>query len=152
MTGSTDRALTADGVTEQTAQALRAAMQRLFAGRPQRTDGRLTKQNLWQEAGVSRATMNRAQAILAEWDEHLAQHGSATSGEARRDEEIRQLRRKLTEKTRECTTLQRRLDAAATAIAALHHDNTLLRQELAASGGTVIPLHRLRSPVRDKDL
>ncbi|MEU8934800.1 hypothetical protein AB0D30_33555 [Streptomyces sp. NPDC048409] len=145
MTGPADRALTDDGVTEQTARALRAAMQRLFAGKPQRTDGRLTKQNLWREAGVSRATMNRAQTILAEWDKHLAQHGSATPGEARRDEEIRSLRRKLTKKTRECTTLQRRLDAAATAIAALYHDNTLLRQELAASGGSVIPLHRPRS-------
>ncbi|WP_327735428.1 hypothetical protein OG749_17945 [Streptomyces nojiriensis] len=146
MSGPTDRTLTADGVTEETAKALRAAMQRLFAGKPQRTDGRLTKQNLWQEAGVSRATMNRAHSILTEWDEHLARHGSATPGEARRDEDIRELRRKLTEKTRECTTLQRRLDAAATAIAALHHDNTLLRQEISASGGRVISLHRPRGP------
>lgn len=91
--------------------------------------------------------MNRAQTILAEWDDHLAQHGCATPGEARRDDEIRELRRKLTEKTCECTTLQRRLEAAATAIVALHHDNTLLRQELAASGGSVIPLHRPRGPV-----
>jgi hypothetical protein len=151
VTGPADRTLTADGVTEETATALRAAMQRLFAGKPQRTDGRLTKQNLWREAGVSRATMNRAQTILAEWDDHLAQHGSATPGEARRDEEISELKRKLAEKTVECTTLQRRLDAAATAIAALHHDNTLLRQELAASGGSVIPLHRQRGPAHDDE-
>ncbi|WP_257231856.1 hypothetical protein [Streptomyces sp. Rer75] len=149
MTGPADRTLTADGVTEETAKALRAAMQRLFAGKPQRTDGRLTKQNLWREAGVSRATMNRAHTVLAEWDAHLAQHGSATPGEARRDEEICELKRKLAEKTRQCTTLQRRLDAAATAIAALHHDNTLLRQEVAASGGRVIPLHRPRDPADD---
>lgn len=146
MTGPTDRTLTDDGVTEQTATALRAAMQRLFAGKPQRTDGRLTKQNLWKEAGVSRATMNRAHTILKEWDDHLAQHGTATPGEAKRDEEIRTLRRKLADKTRECTTLQKRLDAAATAIAALHHDNTLLRQELGQQGGTVVPLHRPRQP------
>ncbi|MFE9801495.1 hypothetical protein ACFYP6_21955 [Streptomyces goshikiensis] len=43
------------------------------------------------------------------------------------------------DKTRECTTLQRRLDAAATAIGVLYHDNTLLREELAAHGATVIP-------------
>jgi hypothetical protein len=144
VTSTPDRALTDDGVTAQTAQALRAAMQRLFAGKPQRTDGRLTKQNLWQEAGVSRATMNRAHTILAEWDTHLAEHGTATPGEARRDEEIQSLKRKLADKTRECTLLQKRLDAAATAIAVLHHDNTLLREELAAHGGTVIPLHRPR--------
>jgi hypothetical protein len=32
---------------------------RLLAGRPQRTDRRLIKDNLWKEADVSRATMNR---------------------------------------------------------------------------------------------
>jgi hypothetical protein len=144
VTTTPDRALTDDGVTAQTAQALRAAMQRLFAGKPQRTDGRLTKQNLWQEAGVSRATMNRAHTILAEWDAHVAEHGTATPGEARRDEEIQELKRKLADKTRENTLLQKRLDAAATAIAALHHDNALLREDLAARGGTIIPLHRPR--------
>lgn len=142
MTASTDRTLTEDGVTAETAAALRSAMARLFAGRPQRTDGRLTKQNLWAEAGVSRATMNRAGSILAEWDAHVAEHGSTTRGEARRDEEIRELRRKLAQAKTANTVLQRRLDAAATAIGALHHDNTLLRQELAEPGGTVTPLRR----------
>ncbi|MFI6637781.1 hypothetical protein ACIBI7_53640 [Nonomuraea fuscirosea] len=117
-------------------------MQRLFAGKPQRTDGRLTKQNLWQEAGVSRATMNRAQTILAESDAHVAEHGTVTRGEARRDDEIQDLKRKLADKTRECGTLQRSLDAAATAIAAFHHDNTLLREDLEGRGGTVVPLYR----------
>lgn len=85
--------------------------------------------------------MNRATAILTEWDSHIAEHGAVTPGEARRDEGIMRLRRMLAEKTRECTLLSKRLDAAATAIAALHHDNTQLRQELAsASGGRLIPL------------
>ncbi|MGN9845747.1 hypothetical protein ACTMTI_47260 [Nonomuraea sp. H19] len=81
-------------------------------------------------------------AILAEWDAHVAEHGTVTREEARRDNEIADLKRKLADKTRECGTLQRSLDAAATAIAALHHDNTLLREDLAARGGTVVPLHR----------
>lgn len=142
MTSTADRTLTEDGVTAETAQALRAAMARLFAGKPTRTDGRLTKQNLWAEAGVSRATMNRAHGILAEWDAHLAEHGSATPGEAKRDEEIRELRRKLAEAKRENTVLQRRLDAAATAIGVLHHDNTRLREELASPRGSVVPFQR----------
>ena len=33
-------------------------MKRLFTGQPTRTDGRLTKQNRWREAGVSRATLH----------------------------------------------------------------------------------------------
>ncbi|MBZ4321226.1 hypothetical protein [Streptomyces huiliensis] len=137
---TTSRAITEDGVTAKTAAALRAAMHRLFDGKPQRTDGRLTKENLWREAQVSRATMNRATAVLAEWDSHVAAHGTTTSGETRRDEEIAKLHRKVADKTRECTLLKQRLTAAATAIAALHHDNTQLRQELAAAGATVISL------------
>lgn len=142
---TTRRTVTDDGVSAATAAALRAAMQRLFEGKPQRTDGRLTKENLWREAQISRATMNRATAILTQWDAHIAQHGAITAGEARRDEEIDQLRRKLAEKTQECTLLHKRLTAAATAIAALHHDNTLLRQELEQTG-TVVSLdqHRTR--------
>ncbi|WP_412078937.1 hypothetical protein ACLF6K_36840 [Streptomyces xanthophaeus] len=141
MTTPHSRALTEDGVSAKTAAALRAAMRRLFDGKPQHTDGRLTKENLWREAQVSRATMNRAAIVLAEWDKHVAEHGTTTPGEARRDDEITRLRRKLAEKTRECTLANRRLEAAAIAIAALHHDNTQLRQELTASAGRVTPLH-----------
>ena len=57
-----------------------------------------------------------------------------TPGEARKNDELTTLRTKLADKTRECTELHHRLDAAATAIAALHHDNTLLRQELDRRG------------------
>ncbi|WP_331755214.1 hypothetical protein OG936_38250 (plasmid) [Streptomyces sp. NBC_00846] len=142
MTAPHNRALTEDGVSAKTAAALRAAMRRLFDGKPQHTDGRLTKENLRREAHVSRATMNRATPILAEWDNHVGEHGATTPGEARRDDEITQLRRKLAEKTRESMITNRRLEAAAIAIAALHHDNTQLRQELAANGGRVTPLKR----------
>ncbi|MEU8435465.1 hypothetical protein AB0F18_21635 [Streptomyces sp. NPDC029216] len=140
MTAPHRRTLTEDGVSAKTAAALRAAMQRLLHGKPQHTDGRLTKENLWREAQVSRATMNRATTILTEWDNHIAAHGVATPGEARRDDEITRLRRKLAEKTRECTVANSRLEAAATAIAALHHDNTQLRQELATSRARITPL------------
>ncbi|QTI87215.1 hypothetical protein [Streptomyces sp. AgN23] len=140
MTTPHSHSLTEDGVSAKTAAALRAAMQRLFDGKPQHIDGGLTKEKLWREAQVSRAIMNRATAILTEWDSHIAEHGTTTPGEARRDNEITRLRRKLAEKTRECTAISRRLEAAAIAIAVLHDDNTQLRQELAADGGRVTPL------------
>ncbi|MFI9584800.1 hypothetical protein ACIHCQ_23820 [Streptomyces sp. NPDC052236] len=76
MTSPRSRSLTEDGVSAKTATALRAAMQRLFGGR-------LTKENLWREAQVSRATMSRATTILTEWDNHIAEHGTTTPGEAR---------------------------------------------------------------------
>ncbi len=136
------RALTEDGVSAATATALRSAMQRLFAGHPQHTDGRLTKENLWREAKVSRATMNRATAVMAEWDQHIALTGTVVPGEARRDQEIETLRKKLAAKTAECALLTKRLKAAVTAIAALHHDNEALRDEAGARSGKVVPLRR----------
>ncbi|GAQ63431.1 hypothetical protein [Streptomyces scabiei] len=135
-----------DEVSPKTAAALRAAMARLFEGRPLRTDGRLTKENLYKEAQVSRATMNRAHAVLAEWDTHIATHGKKTAGEAQRDADIAELKRRLTKKTQECTLLENKLKAAATAIAALYHDNEALRQQLARDGsGSLTPL-RPRGP------
>ncbi|ATW52568.1 hypothetical protein CGZ69_11615 [Streptomyces peucetius subsp. caesius ATCC 27952] len=116
-------------------------MTRLFEGRPLRTDGRLTKENLYKEAQVSRATMNRAHTILAEWDAHLATHGKATRGEAKRDAVIADLKRRLTKKTQDCTLLEKKLKAAQTAIAALFHDNEALRQQLDKDvSGVVTPL------------
>jgi len=133
-----------EGVSARTAATLREAMNRLLAGRPQRTNGRLVKDNLWKEAGVSRATMNRARLIMAEWDTRVAECDGLTPGEARKNDELTQLRAKLAEKTREYTILHQ-LDAAATAIAALHHDNTLLRQEADHTGRIVsLDAHRAR--------
>lgn len=150
MTLASDRTAepTADeGVSPRIAATLREAMDRLLAGRPQRTDGRLIKDNLWKEAGVSRATMNRARLVMADWDARLADCGGLTPGEARKNDELTKLRAALAERTRECTALQHQLDAAATAIGALHHDNTLLRQELERHG-TLATLDTHRTPDR----
>ena len=131
------------GVSRRAAKRLRDAMDRLLAGRPQRTDGRLIKDNLWKEAGLSRATMNRAVQILAEWDSRVAECGGFTPREARKNDELATLRKKLADKIRECTELHHRLDAATTAIAALHHDNVLLRQDLDARGQLIaLQVHR----------
>jgi hypothetical protein len=44
-----------EGVSPHAAKRLRDAMDRLLAGHPQRSDGRLIKDNLWKEAGLSLA-------------------------------------------------------------------------------------------------
>ncbi|EAQ23069.1 hypothetical protein [Roseovarius sp. 217] len=54
-------------VSQKTEDALRAAMMRLLEGTSVHTDGRLTVANLAREAGFSRATANRAAAVLAEF-------------------------------------------------------------------------------------
>ncbi|WP_292774282.1 MULTISPECIES: hypothetical protein [Microbacterium] len=106
---------------------LRAAMERLLAGTPERTDGRLIKENLYREAGVSRATMNRAPAILEEWTRRV-------DGTQPRDKEIEHLKSQLTEQRAEIRQLRKRvkeleaqLTVAATAVAELHVENGLLR-------------------------
>ncbi|MGW2081177.1 hypothetical protein ACWCOW_30305 [Streptomyces sp. NPDC001939] len=124
-------------VSAKTEQKLRGAMDRLLAGKPQHTDGRLTKNNLCREAGVSPATMFRAKTVLADWDAHIETHGSLTPGEARRDSDIDDLRRQLATAKKEITELNRQLTAAATVIAALHHDNQMLRTEHDTAGTIV---------------
>ena len=111
-------------------------MGRLVQGQPRITDGAMTKENLYREAGVSRAAMNRDTEVMAAWDEHMTQHGRRTVGEARRDAELAELTCNLKAKASECTELQRRLDAAAAVIVALHHDNRAMTGELGRLGAS----------------
>jgi homoaconitase/3-isopropylmalate dehydratase large subunit len=55
-----------------TKQRLRAAIERMLAGQPLATDGRLTIVNLAIEAGVSRASANRAGAMLTKFRDAAA--------------------------------------------------------------------------------
>jgi chromosome segregation ATPase len=131
----------AQDVSPRTATALRDAMTRLLAGRPQRTDGQLTKANLGREAGISHATLHRAKTILAEWDTAVAtrQPTQADQQAHAHHEETAELRTRLATKTTEHADLRRQLAAAATIIATLHHENMALRAQLN-SQGTVFPL------------
>jgi chromosome segregation ATPase len=128
-----------DDVSPRTEKALREAMQRLLDGNPRSTDGRLTKANLGREADVSHATLFRAKTILTEWDAAVTALGKRTHQQASHANETNALRASLTKKTDECADLRRRLDAAATVIATLHHENTALRAQLNRHG-TVVPL------------
>ncbi|MFC9740528.1 hypothetical protein ACFVKC_21710 [Streptomyces noursei] len=116
-------------VSPATEAKLRAAMDRLLEGRPERTDGALTKENLAREAGVSHATVHRAETVLADWDTRVERPVLRTPGEVRRDEEIAELRRGLRESKQNVTLLQNKLDALATVTANLYHENQALKQE-----------------------
>ncbi|KUL28995.1 hypothetical protein [Streptomyces regalis] len=126
-------------MSAQTEQALREAMERLFTGRPIRTDGKLTKNNLWREAGVSRATMNRATVLLAEWDNRVGR-SPASLHDQHQQEEITRLRRQLRGIRQERQRLQQQVDAAATVIATLHAENAALREQLTNCSDVVVPL------------
>lgn len=60
-------------VSAATERALREAMERLLDGCPRVTDGRLTAVNLAIEAGVSRATANRAAKVLEVFRQAVAE-------------------------------------------------------------------------------
>lgn len=126
-------------VSPATEQKLRDAMQRLLAGKSKRTDGRLTKANLHIEAGVSRATMNRATAVLADWD------AATGTQSAPRDAELIELQATVTalkqmiaKLRRNNTDLERKNQAAVTVIAELHAQLSAARG--AGPRGTVTPL------------
>ena len=106
---------------------LRSAMNRLLTGVPTRTDGRLIKENLCREAGVSRATMNRATDVLDEWDRRA-------STPQPRGRELEELRRQLAEATTTIQGLRARiaeqhLTLAATAVVELHAENQILNSQ-----------------------
>ncbi|MFI2207597.1 hypothetical protein ACH47Z_44540 [Streptomyces sp. NPDC020192] len=135
---------TRPGLSATAEKALREAMERLFTGRPIRTDGKLTKQNLWREAGVSRATMNRATAVLADWENRVSR-STARKHDQKLTEEISRLRRRLKDNHLERQRLQDEVDAAATVIAALLAENAALRERLGNRSAVVIPLGRTQA-------
>ncbi|MFG2971607.1 hypothetical protein ACGFYY_01220 [Streptomyces sp. NPDC048331] len=128
-------------VSPRAEQALCEAMERLLSGKPSRTDGALTKNNLWREAGVSRATMNRATSVLAEWDSRVDE-SPATALDRQRREELSEVRGNLRKSRQECRQLQDQVDAAATVIAVLLAENAAFREQLAKRSAVVIPLDR----------
>lgn len=134
-------------VTAETEKKLRDAMQRLLTGTAKRTDGRLIKNNLHIEAGVSRATMNRATDVLAEWD------AAVSTGSAPRDaqlvrlqENVSKLKKDVARLRTENTSLKSQNIAAVTVIAELHVQLRSARGEEPT--GTVTPLRKDRTPRR----
>jgi small-conductance mechanosensitive channel len=117
-------------VSPATETKLRAAMQRLLNGTPQRTDGALTKENLAREAAVSHATVHRAETILSEWNARVDQPAARTAPGVPADEAITALRSALRDANQKITTLNGRLDALATVTANLYRENQALRAAL----------------------
>ncbi|WP_354576640.1 hypothetical protein [Frigoribacterium sp. UYMn621] len=82
--------------------AICGAMERLLTGTAARTDGRLIKENLYREADVSRATMNRTTKVLNEWARRV-------DGTQTRDRELEGLRHAISERDVKLKELRARL-------------------------------------------
>jgi hypothetical protein len=125
-------------VSPATAAALEEAMQRLLDGRPARTDGALTIANLAREAGVSRATANRATDVVARFRAHLAPAAGEDPPLTLRDK-IRTLTAQLAELRRrehqEITDLRATVSTLAQHVQALTLENQALRAALEKDAG-----------------
>jgi hypothetical protein len=117
-------------VSPATETKLRAAMQRLLNGTPQRTDGALTKENLAREAAVSHATVHRAETILSERNARVEQPPARQATNVPAEDFVTALRAALRDANQKITTLNGRLDALATVTANLYRENQALRAAL----------------------
>ena len=117
---------------------LRDAMGRLLAGTPVRTDGRLLKENLYKEAGVSRATMNRATTVLAEWDQAVTGPQPRDAELAQTDAEVTELKRTIRGLRSQVVDLQEQIVAAASVISTQHNQIMDLRDRVPTASVTTM--------------
>ena len=132
-------------ITPATELNLRNAMERLLSGQPTRTDGRLTKANLHIEAGVSRATMNRAAAVMKDWDAAVKSDATPRSRRvAELEATVTQLKTTIARLRQSNTELERKNQAAATVIAELSTQLTACRRD---EQGTLVLLPRRKGHI-----
>ena len=133
-------------VSLTTEQKLRAAMDRLCNRMSQRTNGQLTVSNLAKEAGVSRATANRAEAVLAEFHNRITALRETPEKLPGLCDQNRELERRLTQVTAEKNQIIADLQATVTLLAqqiqALTLENERLRTGATRSVGNVTGLLR----------
>ena len=126
-------------ISPATEKKLRDAMQRLLTGKSKRTDGRLTKANLHTEAGVSRATMNRATSVVADWNAAVGPESAPRDTRlVELQEAVAKLKRTIADLRRDKTELERKNQAAVTVIAELNAQLRASRGDEPT--GTVTPL------------
>lgn len=134
-------------VSLSTERKLRDAMDRLCNGTSQCTNGQLTVSNLAKEAGVSRATANRAEAVLAEFHNRtIALQEIPEQLPGLRDQNRaleHRLAQTMTEKNQIIADLQATVTLLAQQIQALTLENERLRTSAMRSVGNVTELsHR----------
>ena len=134
-------------VSQTTEHKLRIAMNHLLSGTSLRTDGQLTVSNLAREAGVSRATANRAEGVLAEFHNRIIALREAPEKLPGLRDQNRELERRLaqitTEKNQIIAGLQATVTLLAQQIQALTLENERLRTSAVRPVDNVMELpHR----------
>jgi hypothetical protein len=133
-------------VSLRTEQKLRAAMDRLCNGTSRCTNGQLTVSNLAKEAGISRATANRAEAVLVEFHNRIIAFQEAPEKLPDLRDQNRELERRLAlvtaEKNQIIAALQATVTLLAQQVQALTLENERLRTSAVRSVNNVTELHR----------
>ncbi len=131
-------------VSEANEIALREAMARLLAGKPQRSKGDLNISTLAREAAVSRATANRATKVLEDFRAQIEAREPLPETPETYIERIRELQAELNERRRtdhkEIERLRQTVKMLAQHIQVLTLENKDLRQYVDSS--TLRPLYR----------
>lgn len=124
-------------VNDETERLLRAAMDRILAGSPIRSNGSYTVTALAAEAGVSRRTASRATGVLRDFRAAAETSGTPAKQPAGGEagplrEALADAQAKLTARNAEVRRLRADVAALACRIALLSEENAQLRGDRAA--------------------
>jgi septal ring factor EnvC (AmiA/AmiB activator) len=128
---------------------IRAAMDRILAGTPQRSNGALTIVALAQEADAPRNALTQRHTDLKnEFYQHVQARGGPSELETRLRKTIAKLRATIDNKNRELKQLRADVPALVRVINQLMLENEQLRDELAERSDVVIafPQRRANQP------
>jgi hypothetical protein len=118
-----------DHETDATRRAILAAMNRLFAGTPHRSTGRLNVSQLAVEADVKRWNLtHRHTDLKVLFQQHAAKDEANRATQARSADAYEELKAKYTDLQAHCRFLEERLKTYATAL------NLLSLEHAAATG------------------
>lgn len=130
-------------VNDESEQLLRAAMARILAGTPIRSNGSHTVTALAAEAGVSRRTAARATGVLRDFRdavEGLPKRVPPTGGDAGLVRHaLAEAQAKLAARNAEIRRLRSDVSALACRVALLSEENAQLRARLAAGPVVALP-------------
>jgi hypothetical protein len=119
---------------------IRAAMDRILAGSPERSNGALTIVALAIEADVPRnALTQRHLDLKTEFYARVQERGGVPEVEARLRATLAKLKKTIANKNTELAQLRADVPALVRVVNHLTLENKQLREELTRSGGNVVP-------------
>jgi septal ring factor EnvC (AmiA/AmiB activator) len=118
---------------------IRAAMDRILAGTPERSNGALTVVALALEASVPRNALTQRHTDLKnEFYQRTRERGADSEDEARLRAAIARLRKTIASKNRELAQIRADVPALVRAVSQLALENQQLR-DMRAGSGSVVP-------------